>query len=157
MSFADVMLFSTEIDVFRRRFRGILEFGQLNNGEGYKFVIQNNECKLDPPSFFQGLTRWYYGHSQQDFERFLRENKILWDSFLRRVMESGIVRSRAYEARKFLSYVCAFIHELSKSCNLCRTVYPTSEPIRLLLLNYYHDFRSWVNEIDLLLNKKGNM
>jgi len=157
MSFADVMLFSTEIDVFRFRFRGILEYGKLNNSSGYKFRIQNNECLLDPPSFFQGLTRWYYGHSQQDFEKFLNDNKILCDSFLERILESGIPMSRAYAARKFLSYVCVFAYELSTSCNLCRNVYPTRESIRNLLLNYYHDLRSWIKKMDTLLNNKSNM
>jgi len=156
MSFADIMLFSTELDVFRQRFKGITDYANLHNNIGYKFIISNNQCNLDPPSFFQGLTRWYYGHSQSDFQTFLQENKLAWEDYLKRVVESGLTKSRAYQARKFIAYLCAYVNELSKSCNLCRSVYPTSEPIRLLLLNYYHFFRVWVNEVDLL-QKMHNM
>jgi len=150
MSFADIMLFSTELDVFRQRFRGIIEYANLKNNIGYKFIIANNQCELDPPSMFQGLTRWYYGHSQADFEKFLRDNKLTWEQYLRRVLDSSVVRSKAYQSRKFIAYLCAYVNDLSKSCNLCRSVYPTSESIRLLLLNYYHTFRSWVSEVDLI-------
>lgn len=144
------MLFSTELDVLRHRFKGIFDYANLTNNTGYKFIIANNHCQLDPPSLFQGLTRYYYGHSKSDFEKFLRENKITWEQYLKRIFDSGIVQSRAYQARKFVAYLCAYVNELSKACNLCRSVYPTSETIRVLLLNYYHTFRTWVNTVDLI-------
>jgi len=155
MSFADIMLFSTELDVFRQRFRGIFDYANLHNNIGYKFIICNNQCELDPPSLFQGLTRWYYGHSQADFEKFLRDNKVTWEQYLKRVLDSSVVRSRTYQARKFIAYLCGYVNDLSKACNLCRSVYPTSESIRLLLLNYYHTFRSWVNEVDLIQSNRN--
>lgn len=150
MSFANIMLLSTELDVFRQRFRGITEYANLKNNIGYKFIITNNQCDLDPPSMFQGITRWYYGHSQVDFERFLRENKQTWEHYLKRVLDSGIVKSRSYQSRKFIAYLCAYVNDLSKSCNLCRTVYPMSESIRVLLLDYYHYFRTWVSDVNLI-------
>jgi hypothetical protein len=155
MSFVDIMLFSNELDVLRERFKGITDYGRLQNNIGYKFIIVNNHCQLDPPSIFQGLTRWYNGYSQNDFEFFLRENKFTWDCYLRRVIQSHIPRSRSYQARKFVAYLCDYLNILSKACTICRSAYPTSEPIRVVLLSYYHDLRTWVNDVYELLDKQN--
>lgn len=138
---------AVEFDTMRERFQGILQYKELKDTTGYKFIVEHGSCYLDPPSLYQRFTRWYYGYSKDQFQEFLEDMKPKLKRFLELVKTSGLIESTSYQANHLIAQIMAFVFDLSRACSLCRSVYPLSEEIRTLLLSYYHGMTEWIREV----------
>lgn len=147
MSYADIMLYGIEFDCLRERFAGIIDYSKLKETKGFKLQIVNDFCILDPPCFYQGIKRWYYNQSHVDFEKFLVNYKRVWDEFLNKINKSKLVSHGNTHTRHFVGSIVFYVLTLARACNLCRGIYPLSEPIHSILLLYYHDLSKWVQDL----------
>ena len=147
MSYADVMIYSVQLDTWKQKLGAIIEYNKLESTTGYKFSVQYGACYLDPPSPFQYITRWYYGHSKERFKEFLEEQIDHFFKFLDDVRVSDVVSVRTQPARSFINNTVLFLSELARGFSMCRTVYPDYEELRLVLLAYYHGIRQWMESV----------
>ena len=147
VSFADIMVFAVELDTWRERFKGLLDFKELPDTTGYKFIIENGLCQLDLPSWYQHVKRWYYGYSQEKFYEFLVEYKTDLILYLEKVISSGLSKSQRYEANHLVAQIFSFVVNLSRACSLARSVYPENDKLRKLLIDYFHDMNKWLQEV----------
>lgn len=144
MSCGDVMMYMVKLDTWKQRFDAILEFNKLEARKGYKFMIKDGFCYLDPPTPIQSITRWYNGYSKEQFRDFLEDEKPKFFDFLEEIRGSNILQSRTVHTRSFTMDLFSFLTELAKCFSLCRTVYPGYYQLSETLLSYYHDIRKWI-------------
>lgn len=144
MSFADVMLYAVQLDTWKQRFNAIIEYNKLNTHSGYKFAVRNTICYLDPPSFLQHISRWYYGYSKEKFLWFLEDQRPRFFSFLNDVSNADVLHGRSPPARSFVSNLIFFLSELARAFSVCRNAYPEYEQLNTLLLAYFHGIREWI-------------
>lgn len=147
MNYSEIMAYAVELDTWKQRLNAIIEYNNLSSPDGYKFTIANNVCYLDPPSFIQNITRWYYGYSKTQFYEFLDRHRLRFFDYLNNVKETTLFEGRTPHARKFISNLIFFLSELARACSVCRRVYPDYEILNSTLLMYYHGIRDWIASI----------
>jgi hypothetical protein len=147
MSYADVMIYAVQLDTWKQKLGAISDYNKLESTRGYKFSVQYGACYLDPPSPFQYITRWYYGHSKERFKEYLDEQISYFFKFLDEVRDSGIVNGRTQTARTFVSSLVLFLSELARGFSMSRSAYPEYEELRLTLLAYYHRIQQWIESV----------
>lgn len=144
MNYGEVMLYAVQLDTWKQRFNAIIEYNNLQTGVGYKFSVRNSICYLDPPSFLQNISRWYYGYNKEQFLHFLEDNKQPFFQFLNDIVDSPIITSRSKPAMTFMQNLVFFLSELARSCSVSRNVYPDFTELNMLLLTYFHGIREWL-------------
>lgn len=147
MSYADIMIYAVQLDTWKQRFSAITEYNKLEATNGYKFCVNNRVCYLDPPSLWQHISRWYYGHSKERFKEFLDEQSLPFFRFLKDVKESDVLGGRTQPARAFTSSLIFFLSDLARAFSVCRTAYPDYDALNSTLLAYYHGIREWIAAI----------
>ena len=146
MSCGDVMMYMVKLDTWKQRFDAILEFNKLETRKGYKFIIKDGFCYLDPPSPIQSITRWYNGYNKEQFRDFLEDEKPKFFGFLEDICVSNILQFKTVHTRSFTMELFTFLTELARCFSSCRSAYPGYDKLNETLLSYYHNIRKWITD-----------
>lgn len=152
MNYGEIMDYMLELDTWKLRFDSILEIGKLECTKGYKIIIKNNICYLDPPSNVQSITRWYNGYNKSQFYDFLENHKPGFFKYLADIKNSNILKTNRPYVKSFTIYLITFLTNLAKSFSLCRSIYPEYTELNYLLLSYYHIIKEWVGNNGIIIN-----
>ena len=151
MSYSEIMIYAVQLDTWKQRFGAIIEYNKLDNPDGYKFLVKNNACYLDPPTLWQHISRWYYGYSNEQFLRFLEDHKPRFFKYLYQISDDAqntqIFQGKTQPAREFVSNLVFFTTELARACSVARRAYPEFDQLNTMLLAYYHGIQEWITKI----------
>lgn len=152
MIYSEFMDYMLQLDTWKQSFDALLEISKIENTNGYKIIVKNNICYLDPPSNIQGIKRWYNGYNKQQFYDFLENNKSNFVKYLTDLNNSNILNINKPYVKSFTIVLITFLLNLAKNLSLCRSIYPDYTELNYLLLSYYHIIKDWVSKNGITMN-----
>jgi hypothetical protein len=152
MNYGELMDLNLDLDTWKQCFNSILEIGNLESTKGYKFIVKNNICYLDPPSHTQSITRWYNGYNKEQFYNFLNDNKTKFFDYLSFINKTNVLKTNRPHIKSFTINLVTFLMNLAKCFSLCRSIYPEYTELNYLLLSYYHIIKEWIGNNGVITN-----